>query len=108
MVRNLRSVSATAARTEFEEHRTFVGVAEFDVSGALRQSECAHRAMAHIGDGRFLRRRQLGGVLDADVHAIGTQRLDLLADAENRSLAFPDEHLGAVLAALDAMFDDNV
>ena len=108
VVRNLRSVSATAARTEFEEHRTFVGVAEFNMGGALCESECAHRAMAHIADDRFLRRSQLGGVLDADVDAIRAQRFDFLADAEHRSLAVPDEHFGAVLAALHAMFDDDV
>ena len=75
MMRNLRSVSATTARAEFKEHRTLIGIAEFNVSHALRQSQGAHRVMAHVGHGRFLRRRELGRVLDTDVHAIGKQTI---------------------------------
>src|SRR6266567_150654 len=64
--------------------------------------------MAHVSDRRLLRRRELGWILDADIHPIGKQGLDFLTDAQNRSRAFPNQYFCAVLAALDTMLDDNI
>src|SRR5271165_3296594 len=108
MMRNLRSVPAPTARAQFKEHRTVIGITEFNVSHTLRQSQREYCTITHIGHGCFLHRRQLGRVLDADIHTIGKSRLDLLSDAKNGSLALPDEHFGTVFAALDALLDNDL
>jgi len=51
VMRDLRSVSATTASSKLEEHRTLIGIAEFNVSCTLCESESAYRVMAHIGNG---------------------------------------------------------
>ena len=54
VVSDLWSMSASAACAQFKEHRTVVGVSEFDVRDTLRQSQRVHCLMTHVGRRPFL------------------------------------------------------
>src|ERR1043166_6276661 len=90
VVGNLRSVAATAPRSEFKQHRSMLSVRKFNMGYSLSEAKSSNGLLAHISHHFFVGRRKRSGILYANINAIGILGFYLLANAQNRGFPIPN------------------
>src|SRR5215471_1718908 len=101
-------MAAATSRAQFKKDWAMLCIGELNVPSALRQPQCRYSVMAHLGNWLFLNLAQSCRIPHAYVDAVGKQGLDLLTDAQDGSLTLPDKYFAAVLAALQAVLDNDL